>query len=48
MFNDEEEGLLRTFGIVNLYIMKQRNEFRFTVTRNYVETKKVKQKDLSV
>jgi hypothetical protein len=44
VFKDEEGGMLRKIGIENLHIMKPRNEFCCTVTRNDIETKKVKNK----
>jgi hypothetical protein len=46
MFKDGQEGKIRKIGIVNLNIMKQRNEFTFSGYKP-METKKVKQHDLS-
>jgi hypothetical protein len=42
----EEEEMFWKIRMVNLYVIKCRGVFCFRVTRNDIDTKKVKQQDL--
>jgi hypothetical protein len=46
VLKDEEEGMLRKIRMVNLYVIKCRDQFHCRETRNDIDTKKVKQQNL--